>query len=349
MKRIRQLRQGLSVVIIILTGCSSGNKEITPSAGQPVKVKVREIGSISGTNTQSYIGTVEESRSVPLSFLVSGTAEKVLADEGQFVNKGQLLAVLNSENYQNTYQIAFASEEQAQDAFNRMEPVYKKGSLPEIKYIEVKTGLEQARSATSIARKNLRDCKLYAPASGMIGKKMIEPGMSVVPGNPVFKLVKIEKVKVKIPVPENEITGIGKGLKATVKVSAVGDQQFEGEVEEIGVLSNPLSHTYMVKVVLENKDNLLKPGMVCKVSMSNPVLANRIIIPLSAVQTDEGNNGKYVFLANPNTNKAIKSSVTVGALVSDGVVINDGLSAGDLLITEGYQKISENSIIQIIR
>jgi RND family efflux transporter MFP subunit len=134
-----------------------------------------------------------------------------------------------------------------------------------------------------------------------------------------------------------------------VKVSAVGDQQFEGEVEEIGVLSNPLSHTYMVKIVLENKDNLLKPGMVCNVNLSNPTLKNRIIIPLSAVQTEDESNLKYVFLANPDTNKAIKSPVTVGSLTTNGVVIADGLSAGDLLITEGYQKINEGSIIQIIR
>lgn len=347
MIRMKQFGWGLSVSIIILGGCSSATKDTnSTSAGQPVKVKVREIGSNPETTVQTYIGSVEESQSVPLSFLISGTVEKVLTDEGQHVRKGQLLAILNDENYRNTWQIASSKENQAQDAFDRQEPVYKKGSLPEVKYIEIKTGLEQARSMASMAEKNLKDCKLYAPTDGMIGKKTIEPGMSIIPGNPVFQLVRIEKVKVRFPVPENEIAAIAKGQKTSIRVSAIGDRQFEGQVDEIGVLSNPLSHTYMVKVTLENPDYLLKPGMVCKVQLSNPELTSRIVIPMSAVQID-AKGEKYVYTVNKD--RARKKTVVAGPLTGNGIVINSGLVNGDWLITDGYQKINENSTIQIIR
>jgi RND family efflux transporter MFP subunit len=214
--------------------------------------------------------------------------------------------------------------------------------------VEIKTGLEQAHSLASISEKNLKDCNLYAPADGIVGRRMIEPGMSIIPGNPVFQLVKIDKVNVKIPVPENEIAGINKGQKAWVKVSALGDRHFEGEVTEVGVLSNPLSHTYNIKVVLNNPDKLLKPGMVCKVNISNPSLEERIVIPMSAVQVGK-NNSKYVFIANPSSNKITTKIVELGPIASNGVVVNNGLSNGDLLVTEGYQKINENSTIKIIK
>jgi len=344
---MKQLGCWLSVGTIVLAGCTSGNKSADlAETDQPVKVKVQQIGTNSENTEQSYIGTIEESQSVSLSFLVSGTAEKVLADEGQFVKKGQLLAVLNGENYQNTLQMARAKEEQAQDAFNRMEPVYKKGSLPEIKYVEVKTGLEQARSAAAISQKNLRDCNLYAPESGIIGKKMIEPGMNVIPGNPVFQLVKIDKVKVKIPVPENEIAGIVKGQHAEITISALNNQQFEGKVIEIGVLSNSLSHTYMVKVELENPGKAMKPGMVCNVSLHNSSVSERIIVPMSAIQFG-GDGSKYVFVADPRTHMALTRPVVTGSFASNGIMIKEGLSAGDLLIIEGYQKLNGNSTIQI--
>ncbi len=339
----------LSLILAFFTGCNSGaKKENTVCADQAVKVKIQKLETNSGSTGQSYIGTVEESVSVPLSFSISGTVEKVMVEEGQNVKKGQLLAVLNDESYQNAYQIALAKEKQAEDAYNRLEPVYKNGSLPEIKYVEVQTGLDQARSMASISEKNLKDCKLYATTNGIIGKRSIEPGMNVIPGNPVFQLVKIEKVKVSIPVPEREISEIKRGLKAQVRVSALGDQLFEGEVKEVGVLSNPLSHTYTVKMEIKNPDLMLKPGMVCEVNITNPELENRIIIPLATIQVD-GNNHKYVYVVNPTTNRAEKRLIETGLLVSNGLVIKNGLSDGDLLITEGNQKVRNNSNVQIIR
>ncbi|MGV8094405.1 MAG: efflux RND transporter periplasmic adaptor subunit [Mangrovibacterium sp.] len=349
MKTMQLMIGTISVGAVLFSGCTPGAKsQDTSTTNLSVKVKVIEIGSTGEAADPSYIGTIGESQAIPLSFLISGTVEKVLVSEGQPVKKGQLLAVLNDENYRNAWQIASAKEKQAQDAFNRLEPVYKKGSLPEVKYIEVKTGLEQARSMASMAEKNLKDCKLYAPTAGMIGKKTIEPGMSIIPGNPSFQLVKIEKVKVSFPVPENEIAAIAKGQKASIRVSAIGDRLFEGEVNEIGVLSNPLSHTYLVKVDLDNKDNLLKPGMVCTVRLSNPELSGRIVIPMSAVQQN-ANGEKFVYTANSATGKAEKKPVVAGPLAGNGIVIVSGLANGDLLITDGYQKVSENSPIQILR
>jgi RND family efflux transporter MFP subunit len=175
---------------------------------------------------------------------------------------------------------------------------------------------------------------------------MLEPGMSILPGNPVFQLVKIETVNVNVPVPENEIANMKKGQKAQIRVSAIGDHPFEGEVKEIGVLSNPLSHTYMVKVGLKNPEGVLKPGMVCEATISNPMMTKRIVVPLSAIQT--GANGeKFVFVAT--SGKVAKRAIETGPLVNNGVVINNGLSSGDLIITEGYQKINVNTPIQIVR
>ncbi|MGD9555894.1 MAG: efflux RND transporter periplasmic adaptor subunit [Mangrovibacterium sp.] len=346
-------RRNLSIasvsVVLLLAGCTSGpTKQNVSETTQPVRVKVTEIGSGSATSDPSYIGTIAESQAIPLSFLTSGTVEKVLVSEGQPVRRGQLLAVLNDENLRNAWQIASAKESQARDAFNRLEPVYRKGSLPEVKYIEIKTALEQARSMAAMAEKSLKDSKLYAPTDGMIGKKMIEAGMSIIPGNPVFQLVRIERVKVSFPVPENEISAISKGQKAAVRVSAIGDRLFEAEVREVGVLSNPLSHTYMVKAELDNPENLLKPGMVCSVQLSNTALSARIIIPMSAIQ-QSANGEKFVYTANERTGKAEKKPITAGPFAGNGIVIVSGLTPGDLLITEGYQKISKNSSVQILR
>ena len=346
---MKHVRISLLLVTTLLAGCNATVKNNTGEESKNgTRVAIQTIEASADNQEESYIGTIEESVSIPLSFLVTGTAMKVKVDEGESVAKGQLLATLDDESYTNAYLMAKAKEEQAQDAYNRLAPVYQKGSLPEVKFVEIKSGLAQAKAMALLAKGKVNDCRLYAPTSGVIGKKMIEPGMNVIPGNPIFKLVKIEKVKVKVPVPENEISGISIGLKATVKVAALGEQTFEGKVSEIGVISNPLSHTYAVKVELNNPDKVLKPGMVCEVQIANPTLSSRIVIPLSAVQTD-GNGKRFVFIADAKSKKARKEYIETGALVTNGVIINKGLSNGDLLITEGYQKLEDNSTIQMIK
>ena len=332
--------------VLIIAGCLSGclpkTSDNKASNDEVIKVRIQEIGTGDVSTSLAYIGLIEESQSIPLSFSIAGNAEQVLVVEGQSIQKGQLLATLNDATYRNALQIAESTEKQAQDAFDRLEPVYKKGSLPEIKFVDVKTALDKAKSMSSISRKNLSDCKLYAPSAGIIGKKSLEPGMNVAPGVPVLHLVKIDNVNASIPVPENEIVTVKKGQKAVVTVSATGDKAFTGEVTEVGVLSNPLSHTYTVKVLLRNQEQLLKPGMVCSITLDNPEIANRIIIPMSAVQTD-GEGNRFVFVISEN--KAVKKLVNVGPLALNGVVITSGLNRGDKLIISGYQKLNDGMAV----
>ncbi|MDP4278590.1 MAG: efflux RND transporter periplasmic adaptor subunit, partial [Bacteroidota bacterium] len=177
--------------------------------------------------------------------------------------------------------------------------------------------------------------------------RLIEPGMSVIMGNPVINLVKIETLKVTVPIPENEIAGISKGQTAIIRISALGDEVFQGKIAEIGVLSSLITHTYPIKINLKNQGGKIKPGMVCNVTIQSKALQQRIVIPMSAVQTD-GEGNKYVFVADSNGTKAMRRSVHTGPIVSNGVVITEGLESGDKVIVEGNQKIDERSTIKLL-
>jgi len=333
-----------SIILSALSGCK--NREVPASAtDQAIPVTIQEIAFSSVDDPDYYVGTVEESVSVPLSFLTTGMVEKVYVSEGQKVKRGQLLAELNQESYENVYQMALSKEKQAEDAYFRLSGVYEKGSLPEIKFIEIQTALEQAKSATRIAEKSLKDCKLYAPVNGIIGKREIEPGSNVIPGNPLLTIVKIEKVYVKIPVPEKEITGNYIGQKAKIEVSALNKAIFEGQIEEIGVMANPLSHTYPVKIVVSNPEEQLKPGMVGKVFINKTGSDSLIIIPQQAVIVNPQGE-KFVYIADLTSETAVKRPVETGALKNNGVIITKGLQTGDQVIINGYQKLDANRKIQ---
>ncbi|MCE5346458.1 MAG: efflux RND transporter periplasmic adaptor subunit [Bacteroidales bacterium] len=346
--RYLQITLVLGAVALFLTGCTGReNKSMVTDQNKPVKVQA--VRFVPDSSQYSYVGVVEESQSVPLSFLIAGTVEKVSVDEGEHVKKGQLLASLNSTSFQNAYQVAEAKEKQAQDAYERLSSVYKNGSLPEVKMVEIETGLEQAKSLVRIAKKNLEDCVLYSPVSGLAGKRSIEPGMNVIPGVPVITLVKIDKVFIKVSVPENEIASIKVGQAASVRVAALKNEVFTGKIEHKGVIGNPLSHTYDIKIAVANINEKLNPGMVCNVLLTKSSTGNYAYVPQQVVQIDN-NERKYVYIADQSSDRAVRKIIETGSLWGNGnIIVTNGLKEGDLVIVEGYQKIDENTSVKIIR
>jgi RND family efflux transporter MFP subunit len=198
----------------------------------------------------------------------------------------------------------------------------------------------------AIAKKSVEDCNLYAPMSGVVSKRSVEEGVSVMPGLSAFKIVAIDDVYINVPVPENEIGSINAGKSATVIVPAVGNNEYKGVVDKKGVEANPVSRTYALKIKVGNPKLELMPGMVCKVFLRNNESddVQQIVIPNRTVQISHDNR-QFVWLADGNTAK--RRFITVGSLTNFGVIVEDGLSAGDKLIVEGYQKVSEGMKITI--
>lgn len=327
---------------ILLVGCNGTKKE--PSSDSAVPVKVMEIESAEALSHHDFIGTVEESFASSLSFSISGNVEQVFVSEGDPVKKGQILAKLDEKVMQNTYNAAKASSVQAQDAFNRLTSLHEKGSLPEIKYVEVQTQLEQAKSMEQIAGKNLKDCTLYAPFSGVIAQRSADIGVNVLPGVQVFKLSKIEAVEIKIAVPENEISNIMIGQPVRIRVSALENQEFAGKITEKGIQANPLSHAYDVKINLPNPQSKLMPGMVCNVMLTPANRLNGILVPNSVIQI-EHTGKRFVWVASKGM--ATRCYVETGEMTNNGVVVSGQFPVGSKIIVEGMQKISEGMKIEI--
>lgn len=328
---------------VLLTSCQQV-KENTNRIINPVKVKTMQVVSATTDETHRFSGTVEEAAGTPLSFSVMGTVEKVHIQLGDRVTQGQLLATLDATSLQSSYNAAQATLTQAEDAYKRMKELHDKGSLAEIKWIEVQSKLQQARSMEEMARKNLKDCNLYAPFNGIIAEKALEVGQNVMPGMSVGKIVGVSRLKVKIAVPETEIANVTVGQKARIGVAALNGQSFEGTVSEKGIVANPFSRSYEVKLLVENATKELMPGMVTEVALANTDSLSFFIVPARLVQLDEQNRS-FVWL---NVNgKAQKRIITCGEYTANGVTVVSGLSAGDEIITEGQHKVCENMEVSL--
>lgn len=327
-------------VICLIAGCRGENEVAKTSA---VKVKTEKAGQRPINGILSFSGTIEEESGSALSFMTGGTLEKILVSQGQSVSRGTLLAVVDGTTARNAYEATLATRQQAEDAYARMKQLHDNNSLPEIQWIEVQSKLKQAVAAEQIAGKNLSDSNLYAPYNGFISDRIAEAGQNVLPGMPVLKIVKIDRVKVKIAVPEKEIARIKKGTAVKIRVSALDGKSFDGTVTEKGVTAHPLSRSYEVKALVDNTNYDLLPGMVCDVSLNDADDERTAVVLPAHIISIDSENRPYVWIIRDG--KATRRFVTTGAQLPYGVVITSGLDEGEEVVTEGSQKLSEGMAI----
>jgi membrane fusion protein, multidrug efflux system len=326
------------VVLLSFTGCERETETHSPIA---IPVKTIKMAEAVIGQEHNYVGIIEESYSTMQSFGIGGNVMNVYVSEGEHVQKGQLMAKLDPVTVQSSYNAAKATLEKATDGYKRAEQLYKNGSLAEVKWVEIQTALEQAQSMADIAKKNLQDCNLYASFSGVVGEKHIEPGMNILPYQQAIKLMKIDRLKVKVAIPENEISATALGEEAKIEVSALPNSTFTGKISERGVNADPLSHCYTIKIDIDNQAKELMPGMVCKVyikSSGNP--ESGFQVPTNAIQISN-NNERFVWVVENNLAK--RHLVKIGDLAGNNVMITSGLSRGDHVIVEGSQKIGEDT------
>lgn len=338
---------------IMVSGCGVNNQEDR----NVVKVKVAEMSPASLSGLQSYAGTIEEESGTTLSFSGAGTIRRFQVSEGQYVNQGDVVATIDATSIHNGLEVAKAATSQAeemlnqaQDAYARMKMLHDNGSLSEIKWVEVQTKLSQAQSmvkqakaSEEIARKGVSDTRLVAPFSGYISQKSAEVGQNVLPGIPVAKLVRIDRVKVLLSVPEVEIAKVQIGSEVHFRVASLGDATFVGKITEKGVTADGISRAYQVKALVQNPDHRLLPGMICDASIQTDAQANGLALPANLVQIDFKNRS-FVWIMKEG--KARKAFVQTGANIGDKVQITGGLRLGDLVIVEGQHKVSEGMEVE---
>ncbi len=328
----------LSLIVALLLSVSSCKRKVELREIQPVEVKVQVIDTLEQGYVTTYVGEVEENLSVALNFPTGGTVQKLAVREGDRVREGQLLATVDNSTAQNAYNAAKASLQQAEDAYKRLKKVYEQGSVAEVKWVEMETNLEKARSMEQIARKQLDDCTLYAPFSGVVGRCNAEAGSNVLPHETVLTLLDMKQVFVTFSVPESEIPSVAVGDRVQVKVPVLNEKVMDGRVAERSVKSNRLSHSYQFKVALSNPSSDLLPGMVSKVYLAQKNIRG-YIIPAKAVQTRP--EGQSIWVVR--NGQAVRRPIGASEFAGNGILITDGLNYGDTVIVGGCQKLYDNA------
>ena len=321
---------------MMLAGCTEKSRKLEK---KNVKVETISVGNTNLGGTKDYVGTIEEKMGSTLSFEIAGNITSIRVEEGDRVSKGQLLATINPTTVKEAHRATLTTLKQAQDAYRRFLPLHQSGTISDMKWVEIGSKLEQAKAAESIARQQLSHSTLTAPFAGVIAAKNVDLGTYVLPGQPVLKLANVAQVNAKISVPEAEISHLHVGDKVKLTVATLSGAIFRGTISEKGIDANPISHTYDVKVGITNPQGRLLPGMVCNAQVQGSAATpSHITVPPQSIELDVDNSRFVWTVVN---GKAHQQPVTTGDFEGDGIVILSGLKAGDQVIINGQQKVSE--------
>lgn len=336
----------------LLVGCGGADHKGADKADDTVRVRTMYVDDVVRDGTEvTYQGAFEAGTTTTAAFNTAGTIKELNLSVGQHVTKGQLIGVVDDASLRSTYQGALALQEEAQDAYNRLKILHEKKAVADIKWVEVQSKLKQAQAMAEVARTAMNDSRLYAPASGIVSKKLAEPGQTALPGIPVAEIISSGVPRAVVGVPENQIADITQGMEGWVKCSPLGHKLYRATVTEKAVEANSLTRSYAVKLTLSAAPDSIKPGMICSVTFRRQAprqTADKMLLqvpPEAVVLMDDNRNTVWLNVKG----RAQRRYVRLAGMTDTGVLIDSGLQAGDQIIIGGQQKVSQGTPVKPVK
>ncbi|WP_447073743.1 multidrug efflux RND transporter periplasmic adaptor subunit VmeY [Vibrio alginolyticus] len=351
----------LMAATAILAGCGEANNAQTK--GQAPLVVTQDVTVIDYHPSKSYIGRIEAVEDTNITAQISGYLKARHFEEGQMVEKGQLLYSIEPSSFEAQVASAKAALAQAKAALKKAEldhtrgkNLLPRGSISQSEFdaltaalLGARAELEAANAQLKLAEVNLSYTQIRAPFSGRISDTKVSTGDLVSPSSGVLTtLVSLDPVHTSFSVSERErlamgmdqVKGDGSAESNRVEVQLeLENGQFFGHLGKLDFLGNRIdtkTGTIAMRALVPNPDQKLLPGQHIKVNLRDKNTKDVIVIPRRAVQTDL--EGDFVMVMAEG-NVAERRNVELGPQVEQGIIIREGLDQEDTVITQGLQRV----------
>lgn len=346
------------LVAALLIGCEAkSQEEATSSAPPPPEVDVVEIITQPVVLSESFTGRVEAAQTVDLRPRVSGYIQEVAFEEGELVEQGDLLFLIDQRPYQARIGAAQAELAQARSQLalagseaERARVLLGRQAISQEVHDQRQSALSNARAmvdaaeaALDTAELDLEYTRITAPVSGRTGRAMVTRGnLANADQSLLTTLVTIDPIHVYFEADEQAAfashTMLNSGESNSLKIELGGDaaRQFTGTLDFIDNRLNPNTGTLQFRALLANPDGRIRPGEFARVEMPVARMEQALLVDRKAILTDQ--DRRYVYVVGEN-NLADRRQVSTGRQVGEQTVITEGLNAGDRVIVNGVQKV----------
>ncbi len=351
-------RPGIALLLLLLVaGCpkAQGDQDDGGSAAAddddsaaeevratPVKVTAVTIGPIDQSIASS--ATVQAERQADIVIEVTGTVEDLVAEEGDKVRVGQVLARLKNPALKGELERAEASFQRSSEEFDSVKGLFEQGFVARNAYDEAAHAFDTARVTVEQAREGYASRELTSPIAGTISAREIRFGEAVNPPRRAFHVVDLEALRVEVNLPEKDLARLKVGQRAVVRSEVLDGIEAPGLLERISPVVDPATGTVKITVAIDPGDTPLRPGMFVNVDLVVDTHTEASLLPKRAVVYDEGEPLAFVV----TDNIAKRTPLELGFADRDQVEVTGGLKPGDQVVIVGQSLLRDGAEVRIV-
>ena len=326
----------LFTVLAVSTNWPDIARAQTPGAGQPTPVIVAPVVRADLVDRVEALGTTRANETVRLTASVTEIVQQVLFDDGQIVEAGDVLVILNKAEEEADLRAAEAILTERRLAFQRAQELESRQFTTTALLDERRAALLEAEATIEAVKARIANRVIRAPFAGVVGFRDISPGALVSPGDLITTLDDLSVIKLDLTVPAVFLTTLTRGLDINAKARALDDLAFSGTVSSIDSRIDPVTRSITVRALIPNPDRTLKPGLLMTADLlKNP--RQGIVIPEEAL-IPQGRD-THVLVVNPDTDTAERRDVEIGLRRPGSVEVLSGLEEGELVVTHGTLRV----------
>lgn len=293
--------------------------------------------------TIEALGTARASESVTLTAQQTEIVSKLFFDDGDSVEKGQLLVQLNQNEELARIEELQAGIDEAKRQYKRVKNLARNSAASEQLLDEQSARVKMLKAQLDVAEAQLGELQIRAPFSGVLGIRRVSVGSLVRPADVITTLDDISQMKLDFSVAENHLASLAIGQEVQAKSVAYPGEIFEGKISSVDTRIDPVSRSIQARAIIENSDSKLRPGMLLQIRLEKEVLKaltvdEKALVPIQDKQ--------YVFVVRDG--KVHQTEVEIGERKPGRVQIVSGIKVGDEVVIEGTLRVQDQSAVRVL-
>lgn len=344
--KLHRISSAALACVLLLSACQQGDPAAEEDEEEIPPVPVETETPVRGDVLAVYSGTapIEAFAEADVIAKVEGEIREVLVEEGDEVEKGQVLARLDGDRLRLELNESRARLRKMQRDFERNKDLREKGLLSEGDYEKLQFDLESLQASFNLASLELDYTQIRAPITGVISERYIKLGNTIMVNDPLYRVTSFDPLVAYLHVPEREYQRITQGQPVAIDIDALADQQILATVTRISPIVDPETGTFKITIEIQDESRRIKPGMFGRMSIVYDRHENALLVPRSAVMEEMGTESVFVV----EDDKAIRRIVKTGYGENGMLEITEGLDDDDNVITVGQIGIKPDATVTVI-
>ena len=290
-------------------------------------------------------GSIKPWTRLQLMSKLGGTITDVLVQEGDRVQKGDVLAHIESKDYEIALTRAEAAYKLAKSEYDRDKSIYDKGVIPASTLDANKTSMQTARADYENAKLLYSRTTITSPMDGVIRRMDAKIGLQLSVGDPIAEILEIDRLKGVIGIPESDVLAVRKLDEVEISIQALNNKKISAKVHFLSPSPETIARIYNLELEIDNEEADIFSGMFIRADIVKETFHNSIVVPFYSVISR--NDEQFVYVEENGIAK--KRHVRLGIMEKWMVQITDGLRAGDKLLVEGHRDVENNQPVKVVQ